>query len=87
MDRAALVLMLLLLGGCATQPQETPEQAAERRLVSCREAGFTPDTEAWRLCLLIERQNDRLSEMERRLRIIDSQTLAPPFYGPGRWYW
>jgi hypothetical protein len=90
MDRARLRLtaLALLLAGCATTPPETPEQAAERRAVSCTEGGFAKDSDAYKVCLMLEQQNDRLDAMEERLRLIESQTVyGPAFPYPRRWYW
>ena len=39
----------LLLGGCATQPPETPAEMAARRELACQAAGFTPDSPDLRL--------------------------------------
>lgn len=86
MARAAILLALALLAGCAQLPAETPEETAQRHVLACREAGLAADTDAGRLCLLMERQNDRLAQLERRLRLIESQTLTPPVYGPYRWW-
>jgi hypothetical protein len=89
MDRTAYLLISgLLLAGCATAPSESPEQATVRHVLSCADAGFTRDTEAWRLCLLIQQQNDRLAAMEGRLRRIELQSgfgFGPYPYG-WRWY-
>jgi hypothetical protein len=87
MDRTALVVALLLLGGCATVAPETPEQTAQRHAIACREAGLAADSDAGRLCVLIERQNDRLAALEQRLRIIETETLTPgPFFGRCCWW-
>jgi len=83
-------LFLLALGtlaGCASTPPETIEQAQERRALSCSEAGFTKDTDDWRLCLLIQQQNDRLTVMEKRLSSIELQTFGAGPIFPYRWGW
>ena len=86
MDRTLTLLAALLLAGCAIgPPPETPEQTAQRHDVDCTAAGFSKDSESYRLCLLIQEQNDRLATMDLRLNRIESQTLNPgPFY-PWRW--
>ncbi len=55
-----------LLAGC--------ESAAERRAAfeaaiseSCRSQGFTEGTDAFRMCLLLERTNARIGILENRL--------------------
>jgi hypothetical protein len=90
MDTARILLIpvLLALAGCAASPPpETAEQAAARRAISCTEAGLTKDSEAWRLCLLIQQQNDRLNVVEDRLRTIELQTIGGPYPFPSRWGW
>jgi hypothetical protein len=82
---AALLTTLLLLAGCTTVVRETPEQRTARLNADCAAAGFTPDTESFRLCLLIQQTNDRLDSVERRLRFID-QDISTPGY-PYRWWY
>ena len=79
-----IALIASALAGCALgQPAETPEQIAERHTLSCAEAGLTRDGEAWRLCLLIQQQNDRLAVIESRLRRVETQALSPPIFPYG----
>jgi hypothetical protein len=73
--RPALLVSLALLLGCVPPP--TPEELAARHVASCREAGLAPDTDAGRLCLLLEAQNDRLMALERRLQLLESFALGP----------
>ena len=75
MVRTASLLSLALLLGCVPPP--TPEEVAARHVANCREAGLTPDTDAHRLCLLLEAQNDRLIALERRLQLLESFALGP----------
>ena len=84
MVRSALALSALLLVGCAQPP--TPEELAARRAASCREAGLAPDTEAGRLCLLLEAQNERLEALERRLQLLESFALGPRPFARGCCY-
>ncbi|MFO1069189.1 MAG: hypothetical protein U1E14_11765 [Geminicoccaceae bacterium] len=79
-----LILAGLLLAGCATLPAETPEQAQARRAADCTTAGFTPDSDAYRLCLMIQQQNERLAVMENRLRFVEGQSFGPigPYWSP-----
>lgn len=45
-----LVLILLLLAGCAT-PQERAHRAIVRHGPYCETLGFLPNTDAWRQCI------------------------------------
>lgn len=85
--RLAAIAGLALLAGCATTPPETPQERQARFQAACNEAGFKADTEAYKLCLLIQQQNDRLSAVERRLGFIQSQVDTPPLFYPRRWWW
>lgn len=82
--RHGLIVAALVVGGCATGPVETPEQAAERRAADCTAAGFTGGSDAYRLCLMIQRQDERLATMENRLRFIEGQSVGAmgPYWGP-----
>ncbi len=64
-----------MLLGCVPPP--TPEEVTAQHVASCREAGLAPDTDAHRLCLLLEAQNDRLLALERRLLLLESLALGP----------
>lgn len=76
-----------LLAGCATKPPETPAEAAARREVSCKEAGFVDATPEFRLCLMLQQTNERLAAVERELRWQNQQFgWAGPYAGPG-WWW
>ncbi len=81
----ALALLLLPLAGCATAPPETPAERVARQGADCAAAGFQRDTEAYRLCLLLQEQSERLGALERRLAFIEQDVRFPPFvgrYGP-----
>lgn len=80
-------LLVLLLGGCATQPPETPAEMAARRELACQAAGFTPDSPDLRLCLLLQQTNERLAAVEQRLTWIEQQmSLGGRPFGPV-WWW
>lgn len=80
---AALLASLLLVAACAGV-RETPEERVARLNADCTAAGFQRDSEAFRLCLLIQQTNERLEVVERRLRFIEQDTR---FYGyPHRWW-
>lgn len=83
MTRACLLLGLLLVAGCATPL--TPEERVARLNADCTAAGFERDSEAFRLCLLIQQTNERLDSMERRLRFIEQDTRFYPGF-PHRWW-
>ena len=74
--------LLALVGACATP--ETPEQRQVRLAQNCAASGFKPDSDSYRLCLLIQQQSDRLAVVERRLSFIEQDTRFPPFRDP---YW
>ena len=82
---AAALLVTGLAAGCATKP-ETPAEAASRRELGCKEAGFVEATPEFRLCLMLQQTNERLAALERQLRWQDQQLAWPrPFVGPGWW--
>ena len=55
--RLVAVAGLLLLAGCAAGVPETPQERQARFQAACNEAGFKADTEANKLCLLIQQQS------------------------------
>ena len=75
---------LVLLAGCAAVAPESPQERQARFQAACNEAGFKADTEAYKLCLLIQQQNDRLTAVERRLGFVESDLNAPPLFYPYR---
>ena len=82
--RHAALAGLLLLAACAAVRPETPEERQARYQAACNEAGLQKDSEAYRLCLLIQQQNDRLAVLERRLAYIESEVSTPIY--PYRWW-
>ena len=81
----ALLTALLLLAGCATAARETPEERTARLNADCTAAGFKPDTESFRLCLLIQHTNDRLDWSSAACASIDQDIGAPGY--PRRWWY
>ena len=83
----AWLVLAVGLGGCAGPPPETIEEAQARRGLSCKEAGFVENSESYRLCLLLQQTDERLANVEHRLRWIEQDVrFGPPFY-PGRPFW
>ena len=63
-----------------------PAEALTRRQTSCADAGFTADTPDFRLCLLLQQTNERLTAVERRLSALEQDwTLTRPYFGPWPW--
>jgi len=75
-----------LLAGCTTVPPETPAEMQARRELSCQEAGFEAGSSDFKLCLLLQQTNERLSAVERRLNWLEQDPgWSRPFLGPGWW--
>jgi hypothetical protein len=83
MERLTAFSFALLLAGCA-QTVQSPESIMAARMESCRAAGFMEDSDAFRLCLLVEQLNDRIDRLERR---IDLYAIDRPLYRPWSPYW
>ena len=83
--KPAVLAALLLLGGCAAAARETPAERVARLQDDCAAAGFQKDSEAFRLCLLIQAQNERLAALERRVAFIQQDVSFPPL-GYYRWW-
>jgi hypothetical protein len=63
---AVIVASTLKLAGCqSAAEQRAAFEAAIRD--SCRSQGFAEETDAFRMCLLLERTNARLGILESRL--------------------
>src|ERR671929_142391 len=54
LPNVAVIPGLLLLAGCAAGVPETPQEREARFQAACNQAGFKADTEAYKLCLLIQ---------------------------------
>ena len=82
---AALVAVV----GCAAAPVETPVERTARLGADCAAAGFQKDSEAFRLCLLLQGQDERLAALERRLAFIEQDVRLGGFggYHGGYPYW
>lgn len=63
----ALAAALPLLAASCTPAAEIERQMAEANRAGCQEAGFAEDSDAWKLCLLLQDSNRRLEALERRL--------------------
>lgn len=64
-----LLLAVAIVPGLAGCQSLAEQRAAFEAAIaeSCRSQGFTEGTDAWRLCLLLERTDARLAILERRL--------------------
>lgn len=68
--RALLGLALvLLLAACETGP--TPEELRAMDSAACDLAGFEAESDAYRLCLLLQSTNRRLDVLDRRLNFLE----------------
>jgi hypothetical protein len=84
--RRAIWLLPWLMAACNLPPSETAAEALTRRQTSCADAGFTADTPDFRLCLLLQQTNERLTAVERRLSALEQDwTLTRPYFGPWPW--
>jgi hypothetical protein len=75
------------LAGCATAPPETPAERVARQGPTAPPPASSATPEAYRLCLLLQEQNERLAALERRLAFIEQDVRFPRFggfygYGP-----
>ncbi len=59
-----------LLAACQSAADQRAAFEQEIR-ASCEQRGFVPDSDAFRLCLLLETTDARLRNIERRLDILD----------------
>jgi outer membrane murein-binding lipoprotein Lpp len=80
----AVTLGLPLVAGCAPQ-EEIRAQIAEAQRLDCLAAGFEPDTDAFRLCLLIQDTNQRIAAVERRVDFLDSRAAFYPWSRRSWW--
>lgn len=82
-----LLLPLLTLAVAACVPQEEIErQLVEQQHARCATAGFQPASESYKLCLLIEAQNQRIEALQRQVLFLQTdirqlQALRPGFFG------
>jgi hypothetical protein len=83
---AAMACLLGLAGCAALEEQDEAYQVeqAQQRETYCTSAGYTPGTDAHRMCQQIEALNQRLERVERRM---DRVELAPYPYNPRYRYW
>ncbi len=85
MARLIVVLSLALAcTGCMSQ-QEIEQQQALQQHQRCTAAGFPPDSDSYRLCLLIEAQNQRVDALQRQMQFLQTDirqlyTVRPYIY-------
>ncbi len=71
-----------LLAACQSAAEHRAAFEEEIR-ASCTEQGFAVDSDAFRLCLLLETTNVRLQNIERRLDILDMDLQRDGAVAPG----
>jgi hypothetical protein len=85
---SGFLIVALALGGCAQLEQsrlEAEQQATEQRAANCEASGFERGSDAYRLCLLIGRLEQRIDRLETRIRLYDAPSPWPyRRYSP--WY-
>ena len=79
--RLVSAVVLVAVAGCAAAPGETSVERAARLGADCAAAGFQKDSEAFRLCLLLQGQDERLAALERRLAFIEQDVRFDGFGG------
>ena len=70
MIRALSLAGLALALAACTQPAD-PVALAEGDRLACNEAGFDAESDAYRLCLLLQQTNRRLDMVDRRLDFLE----------------
>lgn len=83
MNRTLVALALVGLAGCAAT--QTPAEYQASLAQSCKDAGFTENTESFRLCTLLQDNNARLEALDRRIRFIEQDTRFVGRRGYGYW--
>ncbi len=78
----AATAVLGLLAACQSAAEHRAAFEAEIR-ASCTQQGFAADSDAFRLCLLLETTNVRLRNIERRLDILELDLRRDGVIGPG----
>lgn len=64
-----IVVAALLLAACETGP--TPEEIRAMDVAACDAAGFEAESDAHRLCLLLQNTNRRLDVLDRRMNFLE----------------
>jgi hypothetical protein len=79
--RRAGAVLLAAIGLAACQSGPTAEEVRAVDLAACDAAGFEPEGDAQRLCLLLQATNRRLEALERRMSFIelDVRSAVLPF--------
>ena len=87
MARLTLLLLSLGLACAACVPQEEIEQQlVQQQHERCDAAGFPPASDGYKLCLLIEAQNQRIESLQRQVQFLQTDVrqlnaLRPGFFG------
>lgn len=82
MRLAAVILLIApaLLAGCQSTA-ELEQAAAAARIEDCKAAGFAEGSDAFRLCLLIKRTDERIERVERRIDFLDAELSRAATFG------
>jgi hypothetical protein len=76
----AIVGLCFGLAACETGP--TPEEIQAFEQAICDEAGFEPNSDAFRLCLQLQTTNRHIQALERRLTFLELDVrTGVGFYG------
>lgn len=79
-----LPAVLLALGLAACQTGPTPEELTAVDRTACDQAGFATDSDAHKLCLLLQDTNRRLENLERRISFIELDVRGGVGFGFSR---
>jgi peptidoglycan hydrolase CwlO-like protein len=85
MARLIVVLSLALACASCMSQEEIQQQLAAEQHQRCTAAGFPPTSDSYRLCLLIEGQNQRIDALQRQVQIVQTDirqllTVRPYIY-------
>lgn len=79
--KSLLIVLPLLLSGCAAQEQARAQRAMKSHFATCEKLGFAVDSDGWRNCVLQRYQADE----SRRMMAAHSYMLTHPQMRTCRW--